>query len=56
MTRGVVIAPRLGGALVRLTSGVVVEAANALNLRCPPGARVSLAGTPDGYRIVGRDR
>ncbi len=56
MTRATVLAPRIGGAIVRTSDGRVIAVSNALNVRTPPGARVLVAETPQGASIVGRDR
>jgi hypothetical protein len=56
MTRAVILAPRLAGAVVRTLDGRVLTVLNALNLRCPPGSRVLVAETRLGSSIVGRDR
>lgn len=54
---GRVRAPRLGGAVVTLDSGRTVRAANALNLRTPPGSRVLVARDDRGaWAVVGRER
>jgi hypothetical protein len=55
--KGIVAAPRPGGAWVKLDAGSYVRALNALNVRPPPRSRVLLVQDERGvYRIVGRDR
>lgn len=57
---GTVVAPRSGSAWVRIVeSGTQrqVRAANHLNVRAPPGARVLVARLATGrYAIIGRRR
>jgi hypothetical protein len=52
----IVISPRLGGAMVRTSDGRTFFAVNALNVRTPPGARVTVVDSGKVKSIVGRDR
>lgn len=57
VTPGTVLRVEPGiAATVRLETGVVVRAANALHVRTPPGSRVLVAETSSGHAVIGRPR
>lgn len=57
MTPGRVINVAPGKSVVRLVTGEVVVARNALNLRTPPRSRVLVVKLDDGtWSVIGRHR
>lgn len=56
MTVGRVVNVAPGRSVVRLDTGEIVVAVNALNTRTPPRSRVTLTRTPRGWHVVGRER